>query len=102
MVFHYMMHVLNLQHQGCVTALGGMPTPFLFVSDYWSGIFGNVYVECMLGGGPVLYSKTCWLPGGSSTALLFFSTIHLACTLTHFDNIDLPENDGGRGWSYSS
>ena len=30
MVFHHMMHVLTLQHQGCVATLnilGGMPTP---------------------------------------------------------------------------
>ena len=28
-VVHHIMHVLTLQHQGCVTTLGGMPTPFM-------------------------------------------------------------------------
>ena len=48
MVFHYMMHVLTLQHQGCVATLGGMPTPFLFRSGYWSSTFGIHNIICRM------------------------------------------------------
>ena len=55
----------NITSRNCVATLGGMPTPFLFRSGYWTGTFSIqisneiLFVECTSGVGTVLYSKTC-------------------------------------------